>query len=76
MSVEPGAGVPLLDADDRAAAGLEAFLAAADFDGLLALDALPLAGAFGVLADFFALVLGIVRIHLLFIVLTQPTMQR
>jgi len=75
MSVEPGTGVPLLDADDRAAAGLEAFLAA-DLDGLLALDALPLAGAFGVLADFFALVLGIVRIHLLFIVLTQPTMQR
>ena len=75
MSVEPATAVPLLDAD-RVAAGREAFLAAADFEGFLALDALLLAGPLVVLVDFFALVFAIVRIHLFAIALKQPALER
>lgn len=70
--MEPGTAVPLLDAD-RVAAGREAFLAPADFEGLLAADAVRLAAAFGALVDFFALVFAIIQIHLSGIVLKQPT---
>jgi len=68
MSVEPGAAAPPRDEDDFAAAGLEAFFAAADFEDFFAPDATRLAAAFTTLVDFFDLLCAIAWIHLIFIV--------
>jgi len=68
MSVEPGAAAPPRDEDDFAAAGLEAFFAAADFEDFFAPDATRLAAAFTALVDFFDLLFAIICIHLTLIV--------